>query len=254
MLDESDKISMPYSWAEMKDRSRNAVLLAAASMFGALPMFQYQFRYLTDTIFIRQPSPDRVYYLAVSQAFILFSLALVCSLIGFLYSERLKLPGFGTLNDIRKWLPIGLMAGLLLTPVRYFVLDRKILATTPQIFPESFPWAVSHMIGTSLPQEVIVRFGLLTIGIYLMRKMKLKGYPWPALIVVSIFGASGTFVSLTKFNLAQKFPPSYILILLIMTLLIQWLYCEVYIRKGLIAAICIHSGFPIKYVVYAMFR
>ncbi len=236
----------------MKDIIRNSVFLAAAAMFGTLPMFQYHFRQFAGSLFTRQPTAEQIYYLAVGQSFIVFLLAFLCSLVGFLYSERLQLPEFGKASDIPRWLCIGLALGLFFTPISYYFCDREVFRVIPEIFPGSWHWALANMSGIALAQEVIVRFGLLTIGIYLARRWGLKGHAWPVITVISIFGATGTYMFLAKFDLMHKLIPSQLIISLAMAFFLQWLFCEVYLRKGFLAVLCIHIGLDIKFLVYSL--
>ncbi|MCP4112271.1 MAG: CPBP family intramembrane metalloprotease [Desulfobacteraceae bacterium] len=239
-------------WNVMKDKMRNSVFLAAAAMFGTLPMFQYHFRHFAGSLFTRQPTAEQIYYLALGQSFMVFLLAFLCSLVGFLYSERLQLPEFGKTSDIPGWLCMGLLVGLFFTPISYYFCDREVFRVIPEIFPNSSLWALANMSGIALAQEVIVRFGLLTIGIYLARRWGLKGYAWPVIVVISIFGALGTYVFLAKFDLVHKLFPSQLLISLIMAFFLQWIFCEIYLRKGFLAVLCIHFGLDIKFLVYSL--
>jgi hypothetical protein len=243
---------MKYPWHEMKNRIQNSILLSAAAMFCSLPLFQYQYLHLSSKIFPNMPSPEKIYYLAVSQSFILFALALLCSLIGFLYSDPLNMPGFGKLSDAAVWLPVGLMIGIVFTPIRYFLFDRSIIMTIPELFPKPWGWALAQMIGTTIPQEVIVRFGLLTIGVYLLRKLNYSGHPVSAIGLISVFGSFVTYLTMIRFNIASKLIPNQMITLLLLTFCLQWIYCEIYIRKGLVATVCIHFGLTVKFLLYAL--
>ena len=236
----------------MKNRIQNAFFLAAAAMLASFPMFLYQFRHLTGSIFYHQPSAERLFYLSLTQSFMVFALAFLCALVGFLYSESLQLPEFGRPGFFLSWLPMGLILGLVFTPVSYFVIDRDIMRLVPRVFPRDWPWALGNMLGGAITQEVIARFGLLTIGIYLFRRLGFKGHPWPAIALVSLFGCAGTYIFLLKFNLAQEFVFSQIAIGLTMAFFLQWAFCEVYVRKGFLATSCIHFGLNIKLFLYAL--
>lgn len=243
---------MKYPWREMKNRIQNAILLSAVAMFCSLPMFQYQFLNFSTAIFRSAPKAERLLYLAMTQAFILFAMALLCSLVGFLYAERLLLPGFGKISDALIWAPVGFIVGTVFTPIRYWLFDREILLTVPELFPQTWEWAIVQMIGTTIPQEIIVRFGLLTICIYLLRKINYNGHPFPAIGLISTFGTFTTYLTMIRFDVADKIIPHQLLMLLILTFCLQWIYCEVYIRKGLIITISIHLGLTVKFLIYSI--
>ena len=245
-------VSKQIAWKEMKDKVQNAFFLATAAMLASFPMFLYQFRYLTRSIFSYQPSAERLFYLSLTQSFILFALAFLCALVGFLYSEPLKMPAFGSPRHFLTWLPLGLALGLAFTPVSYFVVDREIIQCAPRVFSRHWPWALGNMLGGAMTQEVIARFGLLTIGVYLFRRLGFMGHPWPAIGLVSLIGCAGSYVFLLKFDLAQEFFTSQIALGLATAFFLQWIFCEVYVRKGFLAALCIHFGLNIKLFVYAL--
>ena len=239
-------------WNEMKNRIQNSVFLAAGAMFGSLPMFHYQFKNLSGSIFTIQPTAEQIYYLSVCQSFMVFSLAFLCALVGFLYADRLKLPGFGKHSDVMFLLPVGLVLGLAFTPVWYFAFDREIFLIIPEIYPASMAWALASMMGVAISQEVIVRFGLLTIVLYFLDRWGFEGHPWPAIAIISTFGSFGAYLFMVKFNLAELLSSYQIAILLISAFFLQWGFCEVYLRKGLLAAFYIHFGLSVKYLIYAI--
>ncbi len=239
-------------WSTMKNNIQNATLLAAAAMFASLPMLLYQFRHLTGAVFRLQPTVKSAYYLALSQSFIVFCLAFLSALIGFVYAERLRLPGFGKPADIQAWLPIGLGAGLVFTPVSYMALDQGVIRSIPEIYPASVTWALVVMLGGALSQEVIVRFGLLTIGIYFWDRWNRMGHPWPVIAALSAFGATGSYLLISRLDMAARLSFSQIMIMLFFSFTMQWISCEVYVRKGLLASVCVHFGLSIKYLIFAV--
>ena len=236
----------------MKNRLQNAVLLSAAAMFVSLPMFYERYVRFSDSIFKKPPTAEQLFYLALSQAFMVLAIAFLSALIGLLYQDRLRLPGFGKFGDIRAWLPVGLLAGLAITPIAYYAADRELMAAIPNLFPRDWQWAVVDMAGGAIAQEIIARMGLLTIGLYFMDRWKFKGHPWPAIIVVSAFGASGTFFSMAGHNLAFQLLPNQIILCLLLAFAGQWVFCEIYIRKGFFPAVSVHFGMSVKYLVYSV--
>lgn len=235
----------------MTHKIQNSIFLAAAAMFASIPMFQYQFLYCTD-VFNQPPSNKEAYYLAVCQAFMIFSVALLSALVGFLYAQRLHLPGFGKLNEFKFWLPLGLILGSVLTPVSYYLFDKDIMRSCPQLFPDALPYALAFMVGTVIDQEVIIRFGLLTIGMYFQMRWQPKVYPWPVFLVITGFVTMGSYFGLSKFGLADQLSLSQVIIPVGGTFIFQWIYCEIYIRKGLLAVFYFHFGMTVKYAWYAL--
>jgi hypothetical protein len=248
----SRQLAAAFKFTEMKEKIQNAVFLAAVTMAASFPMFLYQFQHMAGSTFAHSPARDRIYYLAMTQSIIVFALAFLCSLVGFLYSERLRLPGFGKAAHFLPWISVGLGVGILFTPVCYFLIDRNIYHLIPEAFPSLWAWAVANMVGGVIAQEVIARFGLLTIGIYLLDTWGFRGHPWPAIAVVSLFGTLGTYLFLLRFDLAGRLLPGQLLASLAFAFFLQWLYGEVFIRKGFLAAACIHFGLSVKLLLYAV--
>lgn len=239
-------------WVDMKDRIKNAVLLASVAMFASLPMFYSQFLNMSGSIFPNRPTSHQIFYLSLSQSFIVFALALLCALIWFLYAERLRLPGFGKPSDLIAWVPVGLIAGLATAPVMYFCVEKDILGKLPELARGPWYWAVANMLGESITQEIIMRLGLLTIALYFADRWRLKGHPWPAVVLISIFGASGSYFSLAKFNLADKIFMYQMVTTLILAFIIQCVFCEIYLRKGFLATVSFHFGMSVKFLLYAI--
>lgn len=245
-------LSAPYSFQDMRSRVQNAILLSGLVSLSSYPWFVYQFQHLTEGLFAKIPSPQQVQLLALGQSIILFAIAILCSLVGFLYSERLHVPGFGRLRDALFWAPAGLAAGLALTPVSYYLLDRRIIPLAPEIFPRPWPWALSWMWASSISQEVVARFGLLTIGIYLLSWLNRRGWQRAAVLAVSSFGTVSTYFYFDRLGLDQRISPELVAVSLVSVFVFQWVFCEVYLRKGLVAAACLHFGLVARLMVYSV--
>lgn len=239
-------------WNEIKAKMQNSVLLAGAAMAASFPMFMYQYRHLSGLILDYKPAPELLDNLALKQSVIVFFAAFLCALVGFLYAERLRLPVFGKTADIAVWLPRGLLIGTALTPVFYLAIDRELSRIFPSLFPNPWPWALADMLGSAITQEVLARLGLLTIGIYFLDRWKFKGYPWPAVAAIAMFGTLGTYLFLTRFGIAQKVSIYHFLISLFLAFGLQWIFCAIYLRWGFVAAVCIHIGLNVKYLIYAV--
>lgn len=238
-------------WEEMKTCLQNSLLVAAAVMVGSFPMFYHHFDRLGHYIFPHFPIEKALFRLALSQSFILFMLAFLCCLVGFLYAGRLNLPVFRRDVNLKSFLTAGLTIGLLLTPVSYFLFDRVIMLRIPDFYPQTWYWAISNMIGTVISQEVILRTGLFSIGVYFFRRTGIEGNPWPVSLVISGFAVAASYTLLSKFQLAERLDLWKIVLGQSAVFIRQMLFCEIYFRKGLSASISFHVGMEIKLLVYA---
>lgn len=241
--------SAPFSPSEAKNRVQNAIILAGFTMLLAYPTVLYRYSAAADLIFSRTPTDGQLQLLALGQSIVIFGLASVCSLVGFLYSDRLSLPGLGRAGSLPPWLGIGLAAGLVLAYPSWWISDRWILQTAPGMEPS--PWHVSlaRMAGESLTQEVIARFGLLTIGVYLLRRFEITDSNLPAIFAVSGFAAVGAAVSTGRLGLELSGLQMALAVLL--SFARNWILAEVFLRRGLIASVGLHAGLNLKLLLYS---
>ena len=244
-------LSAPLSFREMRNRVQNAILLAGLTMLVSYPMFYYQFARLTGRLFARPPYAAELQFLALGQALILFALSLVCALVGFIYSERLGLPGFGRPRDLGRWLPLGLGLGLLYAPASFFLLDRDLAALASEFRPSPWPFALARLVGTALSQEVVARFGLLIIAMYLLRRFKLSRRTWPAILALSAFVTCGSWLFLARLELLPLLSAPQLALMLASTFALNWALSEVFLRYGLIAGISMHLGLNFKTLIYS---
>ena len=105
------------------------------------------------------------------------------------------------------------------------------------------------MAGTALTQEVVGRFGLLTIGVYLLRRLDLSASNRPAILAVSAFAAFGVLLTAGRLGLR---PPAFQLVLAAgYHFAVNWVLGEVFLRRGLIAVVCLHAGLNLKLLIYS---
>ncbi len=242
-----------YTLSEARERVANAVLLSGAATFLSLPMFYHQFMTLTGGVFERAPAIEEAKMMAAGQAILVFAMTFLCGLVGFLYADRIGMVGFGRLRDIRRWAPIGLAAGLAATPVMYFGLDRGVMAMAPEMYPDGWYWSVSWVLGRAVSQEVIGRFGLVTIGVYLLGKLGVGDKNWTAAAAVALFAAFSSGLFFSRLGLIEIMGPGLGVLALASVFALQCLYGWLYLRFGLVPAICVHAGMGLRLVLYSLF-
>ncbi|MBN2223852.1 MAG: hypothetical protein JW765_04165 [Deltaproteobacteria bacterium] len=97
--------------------------------------------------------------------FVLFLSALV----GFSFSERLDLPGFGQFREFIRALPILVVGGIAMVAISYVVFDRYFFAISPVSIPRGTFYLVTIPLKAALADETILRLGLVTIGVSLTK-------------------------------------------------------------------------------------
>jgi len=241
----------PYAGQELKIRLRHAVILAGIAMLCLWPLLYFNLDYLNQHVFRQPAAPEQITFLVYNQLLLSFLLALLCALTGFLYAERLGLPGLGRARSAPWWLLTGLVAGSSVTPLTYWAYEQTLLTQAVGLYPENWQQALMSMLGESIMQEVTLRFGLLTMGIYFLARLGYR-HPWPVIALISAFSAYTFFGFLERYHLLAIFTLQEWLTALLLGILLQWILCEVYLRWGLMASISLHSGLLVKYLLYSM--
>jgi hypothetical protein len=238
--------------SDVREGIRSAIILAGACGAAAFPMMYYQTVHLIAPMLAKPPNPDQTMALTLFHALLIFAASLLCALVGFLYTPRLGLPGLKVLSWDRKFFALYLAAGLLTAPVAYFLLDMDLRARIPEYFPGQLGWALAQTLGRALAPEVIARFGLVTIGVYLLRWLRFAGHPWPAPLAVACFGVLEAWVGLERLH-QQPGLNLFTLSCLGLAFVSNLVFGEVYLRRGLVPALVLRLGVELKYPLYALF-
>ncbi len=153
-----------------KTAPARAFWLGLISAVAAVPYFYY----LAAKV---MPLSGAVYgksawFLILPQVMLLFLLCFLCSLGGYLFFRRQKLPGFGSLSRLAKDIPILAACGLVLTGASYFLFDRYFFTLSPVSYPENFFYIMAVVIKAAFTEEIILRWGITTLAIALVKNRK----------------------------------------------------------------------------------
>ncbi len=229
--------------------SRDAFIMAGLCMVCAYPFYHYQAHHLMPGIDEHLANPHFAKSFMLFHMLMTFGAALICSMVGFFYGGRLRLIGFGDIRDLKEKILPFLGLGLLLIPFSYLLGDELILARLPEYYPGELFTSLGQPLIV-LSQEVIARFGMVTVLVYFWRLFGLSGHPWPATIIVAAFTGFLAWLSLLNLGLIQGFD-ILALRIVISAFLANLLFGEIYIRQGLIPAIIAHLGLEGKYLIYS---
>ncbi len=152
--------------ADMGRVLTGSIVLSALGVISIVPYFYY-------LVFVVPSAGPRVghdplTFLAL-ELVLLSVLLFLSSLIGFSFSRRFELPGFGEVKGLLKALPILVVAGLLLVAASYLIFDRFFVAISPISFPKGIVYLISLPFKGALADETILRLGLVTIGVGLTK-------------------------------------------------------------------------------------
>lgn len=205
--------------------------------------------YLKNYVYFDAPInryPDNISF--INQGITLFILLFICCFCGFFYAQFLKLPGFLD-KDRKKLTSNEIIIFLNLILLTFLLLDIPFGEKYPEIYPKSILWATSYPFRICFLNEVIFRFGLLTVLIggfrYLLSKESVN-------LIVSVFYA---IVSTGKFyqNMDEAFAWDYFgSTYLIGNFVVSYFFGYIYIKYGLVKAIIFHFLFGCKILMYSI--
>ncbi len=232
------------------ERTRDSFILAGVCMVAAYPACHYMAHHMLHRMLPGEVGPGAAKVSMLYQLIMIFGAAMISSMVGFFYSERLGLKGLEGIRLFRRNLLPYLALGMVMIPFSYMLTDRHLFVLIPEYYPSSFVQALGYPLGLALPTEVIFRFGLVTMLVYFWRWLEFTRHPWPASVIVAAFAMVKVFLDFKNMGLIQEFD-SFVLRMLASTLLANLIFGEIYIRRGLLAAIFAHLGLQGKYLIYA---
>lgn len=229
--------------------SRDAFILAGICMVSAYPFLHYSAHYLPHRQMLEFSNAQTIRFFILFNMLMIFGAALIMSMVGFFYSKRMGLPGFGETRDFSSDILPFLALGIILIPISYIAADRALLARLPVYFPSDFTKALGQPFIV-VSQEVIARFGMVTIVVYFWRLLKRPGHPWPAPLLVAVFAAIQAWLSLRDLGITPRFD-LFTARIVVSAFAANLVFGEVYIRRGLVAAVFVHLGLEGKYLLYS---
>lgn len=143
-----------------------ASALAIASVLFTLPYFHY----LTFVVLDGAPLPEGLdaRNLLRTQLFLLFIVCLLSAMVGFSFSRRFKLPGFGNLKRFVQSLPLLFVLAAIMTALSYFFFDRYFFQVAPISYPGNSLYLMSIPFKGAFTEEIILRLCLVTLGVGLL--------------------------------------------------------------------------------------
>ncbi len=241
------KEQLRYSRGKLRD----ALIMAGVCLAVSYPYFQYQATHIAFPGIDDELSQMQAQFIILSQVLLVFCGALISSMVGLHYSEKLSLPGLGDVRRLRLNLLL-LVLGVSSIPLSYYLTDLPLLVSKPELYPTRWDYIISHVLASSVTPEVIFRFGLVTIAVYLLQWRKHQGHPWAASTIVALFIALGSLMSRPNLGIGVGLDLQT-MISAFGVLTINIVLAEVYIRYGLLSAMVLHMGVELKYVAYALF-
>ena len=234
--------------AELKSsfrRIRDGFLLAGTGLIIALPHLYGQFYSMFPRLFSKPAGPERMQLLFIAELILYFFALFLFILIGILANQRAGLTPFKS-PGFRKII-YAFALGILLIPISYLLYDHLVLALIPETYPRKLAFALAYPFSIAFPQELLNRFGLLSLLAWIFGKSRRKK------ILANVLAS----VLLTAFAWADFYrlvdaPLSAIEIgfFLIGSLLLNLISNEIYLKNGFWAALAFKFGLTLKFPLY----
>jgi len=138
-----------------------SLVLAICSTLSAVP-------YLYHLIFLTPITNPFLLSLGLRgslfvELLILFILSLLSAIVGFSYSEKRGLGGFGDGIEFIRSIPLLLLVGIIMIALSYFLFDRFFFEISPASYPNDLLFLISFPFKGAFTEELILRFSLVTI-------------------------------------------------------------------------------------------
>lgn len=215
-------------------------VLALCCTLAALPYFHLLMKAAAEKGQFPEGFGYREFLFA--ELFLLFILCLLSAVIGFAFSKRFGLPGFGEWSTLRKHLPALLVLGGFLIALSYFLFDRYFATLSPASYPRSLWLLLFLPLKGALTEETILRLCLVTICVGLFRH-KLYG-----VLVASAVASLFTWKYFQFMGVAVGF--NYLFtVQMLLAFLVNLVLGYLFVTEGLTHAMALKFILGLKYAV-----
>ncbi len=222
-----------------------SLVLALVSVFFTIPWFHYLLFPAPEKALLPMiPNPGSV---LVAELFLLFVICFLSSMIGFTFSKRAGLPGFGTAENWIRSLPLLVFPGFAMIVFSWLLFDRHFILVSPISYPDHPLYLLSFPLKGAFTDEIIMRFGLLTICVGILRR-KIAG-----VAAVSVFAS---LLTLKYFRFIGISPGlNYLFVMqMLLSFVSNFMLGYVYVTRGLLQSMTLKLIFGAKYVLIMLFR
>jgi len=227
------------------DEDMRAVLLKSSALAFIATIFAVP--YIYHLILLRPFTSPLILHLGLHQFLViemllLFTLCLLCALIGFSFAERRKLPGLGDKTRFLRSIPLLLCITCLMTVLSYFTFDRHFFKLSPASYPRNLLYLLSFPLKAAFLDELILRFALVTIGIGIFRH-RLIGVFFGA-VAATLFGLKYLQFIGIPFRLNE-----FIIVKCLLSFAAAFILGYFFVARGLLYSMGLNFLFNLKYAV-----
>lgn len=226
--------------ADMRRVLVKSFALAICSTLFTLPYFHY-------LIFVvpaggRFPKVLNPWSLLFTELFLLFILCLLSAMVGFSFSKRFELPGFGDSRYFIPSIPFLLVLGTAMMALSYFLFDRYFFEISPLSYPKEVLYLISLPFKGAFSEEIILRLCLVTLSVGLLKS---KG---AGVVLVSTLASLFTIKYFHFFGIEFGF--NYLFITQVLLSFSANLFLGyIFVTRGLLYSMALKFLFGIKYVI-----
>lgn len=153
--------------ADTRDVVYKSLGLSLAAILFTSPYFYYLLAVIPNESEI--PLDQNLWTFLIIELVMLFIILFLCSVIGLSFSERYALPGLGDFKKFLKSIPILFVVGAIMIALSFIFFDRFYFQISPQSYPAEFKYLFTLPFKSALTDEIILRLGLTTIAVGLLR-------------------------------------------------------------------------------------
>jgi hypothetical protein len=235
---------MPASRSIARALGTSAIVATAAMVGGAVHVY-----YLTEVGFAQKVrerfGPVGAATIARTEMVSLGAVVLVAALVGSLCSERYGLGGIGDGAKLRAAGKLILIAAPCLGAASYLLLGRSMAVRIPGYYPASVFWASCLALQGALCEEVVARYGMMTIFCGVVRR------PWIANVLQAVFFTALGAVGLSFYGLRVSCD-ALVVASLVVSVAIHLSLGAIYARYGLLASMLFHFVLGLRFVAHAL--
>jgi len=219
-----------------------ATCLTVLALVAVIPYI----RYLLEMAVKRgMLGPETASHVLVTDLLLLGMLLFLCALVGLSFAPRYRLPGLGLSRQLVQDLPLLVFGGLALAALTFLLFDRYFYAISPGSYPTSPLMLLCLPVKGALTDEVILRLGMLTLAVGLLKH---RGAG------IMLVAALAALMSLRYFQfLGIPMGLNYVMIAhLLLSFVGNLVLGYLYVSRGLMHAMILKAVYGSRYLAVAV--
>ena len=180
------------------------------------------------------------------QSAMFFIICMLSAIGGTMFTKRLNLPGIGDISRWRNELPYLIGGGLTMMVITYLAFDRYFYSVSPESYPDLSVYMIFLPIKGAFTDELILRFGLVTIGVGICRNR------YGGAVLVAAFATILSFKYLEFAGVPLEW--NYVCIMqLILSFAVNLILGIVFVTRGLLSTMTVKLMVEMRYGLAALF-